>query len=53
MNLQSLLLLALIVAVAGLVLVHYVKSQRRTGGCGSCHCESCPHRDINARHTAS
>ncbi|MCR4920279.1 MAG: hypothetical protein K5945_01030 [Bacteroidaceae bacterium] len=53
MNLQSLLLLALIVVVAGLVLIHYVKSQKRTGGCGSCRCGSCPHCDISTRHTSS
>ena len=45
MNLQSYILLFIILAVALSVLVHYVFHQRRTGGCGSCQwCEGCRER---------
>ena len=53
MNVQSILLLALIVAVAGVVLVRYVKRQKRTGGCASCQGDGCPHCSMSERHTAS
>ena len=53
MNVQSILLLTLIVVVAGIVLVRYVRVQRRTGGCGTCQCGDCPHCNMSARQSAS
>ncbi|MCF0199355.1 MAG: FeoB-associated Cys-rich membrane protein [Bacteroidaceae bacterium] len=36
MNLQSLLLLVVLLAVAGWVLLRYVRRRQKTGGCGPC-----------------
>ncbi|MBR4758171.1 MAG: hypothetical protein IK084_05110 [Bacteroidaceae bacterium] len=46
MNLQSILLLTVILLVAYIVGYRYYRRQRRTGGCGSCNCQcdSCEYR---------
>ena len=38
MNIQSIILLGIIIAVAAIVGYRYIRRQKRTGGCGSCNC---------------
>ena len=49
MNIQSLLLLLSILAVFGIVLIRYVRRQRRHPGCGcgyNCSCNACDSLNI-------
>ncbi len=38
MNLQSIILLSIILLVAAIVAYRYIRRQKRNGGCGSCNC---------------
>lgn len=45
MNLQSILLLSVILVVFCIVGYRYIRRQRKSGGCGSCNncaCDDCP-----------
>ncbi len=44
MNLQSLLLLAVILAAAAVALYIRWRNSRRGGGCATCNCGDCPRR---------
>ncbi len=38
MNVQSIILLAVVVAAFGFAVYRFVRKQRRSGGCDSCNC---------------
>lgn len=50
MNVQSIILLAAVLALAAWVLRFHLKKRREGGGCGSCHgCSGCPGREGQCR----